>query len=64
MPDSALRRQARRMMADAVAARGPSHANAAGTLRAGYENVWITAGLDAIEAALRTGPDDEPDDSL
>jgi len=51
--------QARRLLADAVAAKGSAWRNAADSIRSGgYANAWIDAALVAIDAALKEGPDD------
>lgn len=55
--------QARRILADAIKARGSAWVNTAQSVRDGsYSNVWLEAALSGIETALRTGCDDaEPD---
>lgn len=51
--------QAKELLAEAVEGQGPSWRNAANSIRAGgYANAWITAGLVAIEKALRVERDD------
>lgn len=59
-----LHQQARERFAQAVAAQGPSWANTANSIRAGFTNVWIAPGIAAIEAVLRLVPDEaDPDES-
>lgn len=53
-----IRDQARERFARAVAAQGPSWANTANSIRAGYVNVWIAPAIAAIEAVLRLVPDE------
>lgn len=43
---------ARELLADQIAAGGRAWTNAAETVRAGYENIWITPALAAIDRAL------------
>jgi hypothetical protein len=60
---SAASGEARDLYAAAIDAQGTAWANTAHNIRAGFENIWITAGLKAIDQALRSGPqaaDDEP----
>lgn len=47
------RDRARHIYADSLAAQGPTWANAAASVRTGYSNCWIMAGIAAIEAGLR-----------
>jgi len=60
-PAPEIVREARGRFADAlVAVGGPAYARSADSIRSGgYANVWIAAGLAAIEKALREGPADE-----
>lgn len=44
---------ARELYATKVAARGPAWRNAAESIRSGFSNVWIEAGIAAIESLLR-----------
>ena len=53
--------EARTRYADALAAQGPEWRKAAASVRDGYSNAWILAGIAGIDAALRTGPDDGED---
>jgi len=56
-------RQARRLLADAVRAKGPAWRNAADSVEAGtYANAWTEAALVAIETGIRTGPDDRDEE--
>lgn len=50
--------EARRLYADQVRAKGPSHRNLADSIEAGThdESFWVGPGLLAIEQALRYGP--------
>lgn len=58
-----LREQAREEFAQSIEAQGPSWANTADSIRAGYANVWITAGIAALERVLRLVPDEaDPDE--
>lgn len=54
---------ARDLYADQVAAQGPAWANLAGNIRAGFENIWITPALKAIDHALQYGPQHDDDDA-
>lgn len=54
-----LRDRARPAYASALEQQGSAWSNAAGSVRAGFENVWITPALDAIAEVLRFVPDDE-----
>jgi hypothetical protein len=56
--DRGPRERARDAFADSVAARGPGWRNAAESIRAGWENVWVQAGIDALAAAFRLIPED------
>lgn len=56
-----ISREARNLYADQIAALGPGYGNLAGNIRAGFENLWITPGLKAIDQALRVGPQGEDD---
>ena len=49
---------ARDALADEIGAQGPSFANVAGNVRAGFENFWITPSLAAIDKLLRQLPDE------
>lgn len=51
--------EARQRLASEIAATGPGYANAAASVRAGYENFWITPALRAIDAALDQGREQE-----
>lgn len=53
-----VRDRAREHYARAVAAEGPTWQNAANSIRAGFENVWIAPAIAAIEAVLRLVPDE------
>ena len=56
--------EARDLYAAQFDAQGPAWANLAGNIRAGFENLWVTPALKAIDQALRSGPqhdDDDPD---
>ncbi len=46
------RQRARNLLADKISDRGSAWSNAAGNVRAGFENCWISAALDAIESIL------------
>lgn len=50
--------QARNLLADEIGARGPAWRPAADSVRAGYENIWITPALAAIDKALNMDRDD------
>jgi len=50
--------EARARYADALSAQGPEWRKAAASVRSGYTNAWILAGIAGIDHALRTGPDD------
>lgn len=50
--------EARSRYAEALAAQGPEWRKAAASVRSGYTNAWILAGIAGIDQALRTGPDD------
>jgi hypothetical protein len=54
----AVHEQARQIYAEAIAADGPGWANTANNIRAGYENIWIKAGIRAVENTLRGVHDD------
>ncbi len=56
------RQQARELFAQAVEANGPAWKNTANSIRAGYENMWVQAGIAAIEGVLRLVPDEADDD--
>jgi hypothetical protein len=47
--------EARELYAQAIGAQGPAWANTAHLLRTGFENVWITPALVAIDRALDHG---------
>lgn len=55
--------RARDMLADSLAAKGPAWSNVAGSIRAGYTNLWIEAAVTALVSVLRLLPDEEADDS-
>lgn len=57
-----FREQAREAYAQAIEAQGPGWANSANSIRAGYSNVWIAAGIAAVEGVLRLVPDEADDD--
>jgi hypothetical protein len=57
-----LRERARRAFADGVETLGPGWKITAHSVRAGYENLWIRAGIAALERVLRLVPDDDEDD--
>lgn len=52
---------ARELYAQQLERQGPAWTNAANSVRAGYENSWIAAGIAAIEAVLKRLPHDEDD---
>jgi len=54
--------RARRQYADAVEARGPAYRNAADSIRAGFSNMWIEAGIAALATVLSTVPDEDEDE--
>lgn len=58
-----LRARARDAYARQLDRLGPAWANTANSVRAGYENVWISAALDAIEVLVRACPDAEGDEA-
>ena len=53
---SGASQEARDRFADALLAQGEAWGNTAGNIRVGFENVWITPGLIAIEKLLRERP--------
>ncbi len=53
------RQRARHELADALASRGSAYRNAADSIRGGFSNMWIEAGLVAIEAAHRSPPQED-----
>lgn len=50
---------ARQLYADKIEALGPAYRNAAESIRAGWGNVWIEAGIKAVADLLRLVPSDE-----
>jgi hypothetical protein len=60
---TSARQRARNLYADALAAQGPAWGNAAASVRAGYDNSWILAGLTAVEALLRLVADDDDEEA-
>jgi hypothetical protein len=58
-----LRARAREAYASAIARRGKAWRNLADNIRAGFENVWITPALDALEGTLRLVPDAAEDEA-
>lgn len=48
----------REIYAEALEAQGPAWKRAADNVRAGYTNVWIEAGLKAVDAAYWLGAED------
>lgn len=57
----ANRDRARDIYADGLLAQGKAWATTATSVRAGYTNIWIEAGIDAVLAALTGLPDAEDD---
>lgn len=57
------RDRARNVYADALLSRGREWRNAAESVRAGFENVWITSALDAVERLLLLCGDDADEGS-
>jgi hypothetical protein len=53
--------RARDLLADQVEANGPAYRNAADSIRAGWSNIWVQAGLAAIEGVLGRLPDEDGD---
>jgi hypothetical protein len=51
--------RARELVADAIASEGPAYHNLANSVRTGYENLFIRAGLIATERALHSSEDDD-----
>lgn len=51
--DRTPRSRAREAYADKIEAQGPAYHNAAHSIRAGWENIWIKAGIDALADAMR-----------
>lgn len=58
---TSLHEQAREAFAKGVEAQGTAWTNTANSIRAGYSNVWIAAGIAALEAVLRLVPDEADD---
>lgn len=58
----AISQRTRDVYADALQLGGPAFTNVANSVRAGFENIWITPGLIALEAALRYVPAEEAED--
>jgi hypothetical protein len=57
-----LREQARELYAKALEANGAGWKNAANSIRAGHGNLWVQAGIAALERVLRTVPDEADDE--
>lgn len=54
--------EARALLADELAAMGPSYRNAADSIRTGgYGNMWTAAAERALGKLLRTIPNDDPE---
>jgi hypothetical protein len=51
--------RARKLYAEKVEALGPPYRNVANSIRAGWSNIWIDAGIRAVAEVLRYVPDDE-----
>lgn len=64
MSRSSRRDRARNLFADALLARGREWRNAADSVRAGFENAWIAAGVDALVAVLLNSPDVDDEDDI
>lgn len=62
MAEPTARDRARLAYANALRAQGPAWANTAGLILTGFENLWITPALDAMEALVLLLPDDSDDD--
>lgn len=57
-----LREQARELYAKSLEANGPAWKNAANNIRAGHGNLWVQAGIAALERVLRLVPDEADDE--
>jgi hypothetical protein len=57
-----LEQRARRAFADAVEGQGPCWRNAADSIRAGWGNTWVAAGIAALERVLRHVPDEDDEE--
>ena len=55
--DLTPRQRARELFAAKVAAHGPAWQNAASSIRSGWSNLWIDAGIEAIVEVLRLVPE-------
>lgn len=53
------REEARERLADVLEAKGPIYGNTAGSVRAGYSNMWIDAAIEAIASTVRDPLEDE-----
>lgn len=51
--------RARRIYADHVEALGPTYRNAANSIRAGWSNIWIDAGIASVAEVIRLLPEDD-----
>lgn len=56
--DASPRDRAREAFAAQVERIGPGYRNVADSIRSGWENIWIKAGIDALAGMIRSGGDD------
>lgn len=54
-----LRQRAREAIAAELDQIGPAYRNTANSVRSGFENMWLTPSLDALERLLADVDDDE-----